>query len=92
MTQEELNSVLVSVGATVEGGFHRLPEGATATFQLARDGVGLSVSKATAVKSTNGQLQIRTERGETCFVALNDVFACVVDEAKGRAGRRAGFA
>lgn len=92
MTQEELNLVLESVGATVDAGFHRLPEGATATFQVARDGVGLSVSKATAVKHANGQLQIRTERGETCFVALADVFACVVDEAKGRSARRAGFA
>jgi hypothetical protein len=92
VTQEELNLVLTTVGATAEGGFHQLPEGATATFQLARNGVGFSVSKANAVKHTNGQLQIRTERGETCFVALNDVFACVIDEVKGRAARRAGFA
>jgi hypothetical protein len=92
VTKEQFDLVLSAVGAAIEDGFHRFPEGCSATFQVAKDGVGFSVSRANAVKNNGGQLQIRTEKGESCFVSLADVFACVVDERQGRSARRAGFA
>jgi hypothetical protein len=92
VTQEQLDLVLSAAGCAAEDDFHRFPEGCTATFQVAKDGVGFSVSRANSVKNTGGQLHIRTEKGESCFVALGDVFACVVDERGGRSARRAGFA
>jgi hypothetical protein len=92
VTQEQLDLVLSTAGGGIEEGFHRFPEGCTATFQVAKDGVGFSVSRANSVKNAGGQLHIRTEKGESCFVALADVFACVVDEGRGRSARRAGFA
>jgi hypothetical protein len=91
VTLDQFNQVLLAAGGTDEGGFHHFPEGSTATFQVAKDGFGFSVSRANAVKNSAGQLHIRTEKGESCFVALENVFACVVDEGRGRSARRAGF-
>lgn len=92
MTQEQLDLVLSTAGGAVEEGFHCFPEGCTATFQVARDGVGFSIARANRIKNAGGQLHIGTEKGELCFVALADVFACVVDAGRGRSSRRAGFA
>jgi hypothetical protein len=92
VTHEELGLVLGSIASTPgEDGFQNFPEGCTATLQIAKDGVGLTVSRAIAVKESGGQLQVRTEKGETSYVSLSDVFACTVDAGKGRSARRAGF-
>lgn len=90
MTREELNSILEVIGATPEGEWLEFPDGHTATFQVAFEGVGLSVSRATALRQMGTQLHIRTERGDTCVIALAHVFACVID-GTGRETRRAGF-
>ena len=92
MKNEELSAVLRSIGTSPgEDGFQNLPEGCTASFQVARDGVGLTVARAISIKQSGEQLEIRTEKGETSFVSLADVFACTVDLGKGRSARRAGF-
>jgi hypothetical protein len=91
VTKDELEGILAASKAKAEEGWQHLPEGNTATFQIAKDGVGLSVTRAVAVKQVGEQLQIRTEKGETCFVPLSGVFACIVDGGA-RSGRRAGFA
>jgi hypothetical protein len=91
VTTEELTAVLDLIGTEKDGDWLQFSEGRTATFQVAADGVGFSVSRATALRRAGSQLQLRTEKGETCVVTLSQVFACVVD-GMGRASRRAGFA
>lgn len=90
MTEEQFRAVLDLVGANADGDWLQFPEGNTVTFQVAREGVGFSVSRSTAVKSVGDLVQIRTEKGDTCVVVRDQIFAATVD-ASGRAMRRAGF-
>lgn len=92
MTKEDFNAVLEVIGGDVDGDWHRFPEGLTATFQIAKDGVGFSVSRVTSLRLGGRLLHLRTAKGETCVVEFENVFASVIDAAAGKATRRAGFA
>lgn len=91
MTLEELQRIVGLCDAAQEGEWSRLPEGKSATFHVACNGVGLSVSRVGELKVAERQLLMKTARDELFVVALADVFACSIDQA-GNQARKAGFA
>jgi hypothetical protein len=90
MTAEEFQNIVRLAEVTVEGEWSKLPEGRTMTLHVASGGVGLAVSRVSSIKVALPQLVLRTAREELFVVALNDVFACAIDQAGGQA-RKAGF-
>ena len=90
MTLEELKSVLAAAEVTHEGEWAELPEGRTATVHVACNGVGLSISRVTALKFVSPLLHAKTSREELFVVSTADVFAFAVDLGSHH-GRKAGF-
>ncbi len=90
MTLEELKSVLAASEAVQENGWDVLPEGRTATLHVACNGVGLPVSRVTALKVVSPLLHAKTSREELFVVSTADVFAFAVDMGSHH-GRKAGF-
>lgn len=91
MTLEELQRIVGLCDAARDGEWYRLPEGKSATFHVASNGVGLSVSRVGELQVVDRQLLLKTARAELFVVALADVFACSIDQA-GNQARKAGFA
>ena len=93
MTEDMFRTLLDDIGAKRdEDGLLRLPEGQLMTLYAAHDGVSLTVAKVEALRVTNGVVRARSAKGESYFIAREDLFAMSVDGgAQVQAGRKAGF-
>jgi len=93
MTEDMFRTVLDTIGAkTDEEGWMRLPEGQLMTLYAAHDGVALNIAKVETVRASHGILRARSSKGETFFVAREDLFAVSVDGgSQVTSGRKAGF-
>jgi hypothetical protein len=92
MNQDQLEAILKAAGAKVgTDGYHTLPEGATLTLYVAKDGASLNVPKVDAIK-IEGDLVVAQTKKETFFVARSDVFGAGLEANKtSQPVRRAGF-
>lgn len=93
MTEDMFRTLLDDVGAKRDDeGVARLPEGQLITLYSAHDGVSLTVAKVEALRMVHGIVRARTSKGETFFIAREDLFAMSVDGgAQTQSGRKAGF-
>lgn len=93
MTEDMFRSLLDDVGAKRDDeGIIRLPEGKLVTLYAAHDGVPLTVAKVEALRISNGVVRARSAKGESFFIAREDLFAMSVDGGtQVQAGRKAGF-
>ncbi len=93
MTEDMLRSLLDDIGAKRDDeGVVRLPEGQLMTLYAAHDGVSLTVAKVEALRIAHGIVRARSAKGESYFIAREDLFALSVDGgAQVQAGRKAGF-
>jgi hypothetical protein len=93
MTEDMFRSLLDDVGAKRDDeGVIRLPEGQLVTLYAAHDGVPLSVAKVEAIRVTNAIIRARTAKGESFYIAREDLFAMSVDGgSQTQMGRKAGF-
>ena len=93
MTEDMFRTLLDDIGAKRDDeGILRLPEGQLMTLYAAHDGVSLTVAKVEALRVTNGIVRARSAKGETFFIAREDLFAMSVDGGtQVQAGRKAGF-
>lgn len=91
MTHDHLALILDNQAAKPDKeGWSVLTEGRTLTLYVSHDGASLTVSRIEAVLVKGGLVRARTVKGETFFLALDDVF-CAAAEAPPAQGRRAGF-
>jgi len=93
MTEDMFRSVLDTIGAkSDDDGWLRLPEGQLITLYAAHDGVPLNIAKVETIRVAHGIIRARSAKGETFFMAREDLFAMSVDGgAQVAAGRKAGF-
>lgn len=93
MTDDMFRSLLDDIGAKRDDeGVIRLPEGQLMTLYAAHEGVQLSVAKVEALRVTNGVVRARTAKGESFYIAREDLFAMSVDGGnQTQIGRKAGF-
>lgn len=93
MTEDMFRSVLDSLSAkTDEEGWICPPEGQLLTLYAAHDGVSLTIAKVSAVRQVHGVVRARSSKGESYFVAREDLFAISVDgSTQVTSGRKAGF-
>ncbi len=96
MKREDFDRILVEFGGVPENekgqSRYKLPSGTLLSFYAANAGVPLSVTKTEEVRCTDGILFLRTARGETFAIALEDLFSIAKEaSASGPSGRRAGF-
>lgn len=91
MDNAHIAAILETAGATeAKDGYRELPEGRSASFYASRNGVGLTISRVTAVRSAEPFLYLRTSKNETFVVAASDLFAGAVEGTAGPS-RKAGF-
>ncbi len=91
MDSKHLQTLLDVVGATKnDQGWWEAPEGRSFTLYAAHGAVPLSIAKATALRLEGPLAQIKTGKGETFFVLVEDLFAGSV-EGTSSTGRKAGF-
>lgn len=93
MTEDMLRTLLDDIGAKRDDdGVIRLPEGQLMTLYAAHDGVPLTVGKVEALRLTNNVVRARSAKGESFFIAREDLFALSVDGGDQiKSGRKAGF-
>ncbi len=96
MKREDFDRILVDFGGkeeTAKGETRfAFPSGTLLNFYAASNGVPLNISKAEEVRVRDGLVFLKTARGETFALALEDVFSLGKEaSATGPAGRRAGF-
>ncbi|MDC0746261.1 hypothetical protein [Polyangium mundeleinium] len=93
MTEDMLRTVLDTVGVSTDPeGWLRLPEGQLLTLYAAHDGVSLNIAKVESLRIAHGVIRARSNKGESFFVAREDLFAVSLDGGtKVSAGRKAGF-
>jgi hypothetical protein len=93
MIGDNLQTILENAQAKVEkDGFAVLPEGTTATLYLSHNGVGLTISRVSAIKADRGTIHARTTKRETFMIEPGDLFAVALEGAQGGPpARRAGF-
>lgn len=93
MTEDMFRTLLDDIGAKRDDeGVIRLPEGQLMTLYAAHDGVPLTVAKVEALRVTHGVVRARSAKGESFFIAREDLFALSVDGGTAvQAGRKAGF-
>ncbi|MDI1433549.1 MULTISPECIES: hypothetical protein [Polyangium] len=93
MTEDMLRTVLDTASVTTDPeGWLRLPEGQLLTLYVAHDGVSLNIAKVESLRIAHGVIRARSIKGESFFVAREDLFAVSVDGGtKLAAGRKAGF-
>jgi hypothetical protein len=92
MAIELVESILKGAQAKAEkDGYHVLPEGATITLYVAKNGASLTVSRVEALKPDGDFIYARTSKRETFVVSRSDVFAVACEGALGQPARRAGF-
>ncbi|UQA55684.1 hypothetical protein [Polyangium aurulentum] len=93
MTEDMLRSVLdISNAKQDDDGWLRLPEHQLLTLYTAHEGVQLTVGKVEALRVAQGIVRARTTKGDTYFVALQDMFAMSLDGGtQTTPGRKAGF-
>jgi hypothetical protein len=90
MVKEQLEAILATAEARAEEGWLVLPEGRSLTLYLAKDGVGLNVSRIEAALVEGSFVRARTLRGEVFVVAISDIFA-VATEGNASKSKKAGF-
>lgn len=92
MTHEELGAILKAAGAKAgTDGYHTLPDGATLTLYVAKDGASLNITKVEGVK-LEGELVVALTKRETFYVGRADVFGASFEPQKpSQPARRAGF-
>lgn len=93
MTEDMFRTVLETVGVTTDKeGWLRLPEGQLMTLYASHDGVALNIAKVECLRMVHGVIRARSSKGETFFVAREDLFAVSLDGGNTvAAGRKAGF-
>jgi hypothetical protein len=92
MATDLFQTVLQSAQAKAEkDGYHVLPEGATMTFYVAKNGASMTVARVEAVKLEGNLVFARTTKRETFVMWREDVFAAACEGALGQPARRAGF-
>jgi hypothetical protein len=93
MTDDMFRSLLDDIGAKRDDdGVLHLPEGKLVTLYAAHDGVSLTVGKVEGLRVSNGIIRARSVKGESFFIAREDLFAISVDGGtQVQAGRKAGF-
>jgi hypothetical protein len=93
MTEDMFRSLLDDIGAKRDDeGVVRLPEDQLLTLYAAHDGVPLSVAKVEVLRLAHGVVRARTAKGESFYIAREDLFAMSVDGgSKTQMGRKAGF-
>ena len=93
MTEDMFRTVLDAASVSTDPeGWLRLPEGQLLTLYAAHDGVALNIAKVEALRLAHGVIRARSNKGETFFVAREDLFAVSLDGGtKVSAGRKAGF-
>lgn len=93
MTDDMFRSLLDDIGAKRDDdGVLHLPEGKLVTLYAAHDGVSLTVAKVEGLRLSNGVIRARSVKGESFFIAREDLFAISVDGGtQVQAGRKAGF-
>jgi hypothetical protein len=94
MTEAMLKRILEEAQAKKgEGGEQELGEGRKLTVYAAHAGVPLTVSKVVGVRMLDGAtVQVRNDKGERTFIALDDMFAAGVEGAgPSSMSRKAGF-
>ncbi len=92
MDNAHLAAILRTAGASEakDGGFSELPEGRSASFYAAHNGVALTIARVVAVQSAEPFVYLRTSKNETFVVATSDLFAGAVEGIAGPS-RKAGF-
>lgn len=93
MTEEMFRVVLETANAKSDkDGWSALPEGCLMTLYAAHNGVPLNVGKVEAVRGAGGIVKVRTLKGDTFLLALEDIFAAAFDGGVGSpTARKAGF-
>ncbi len=94
MTEAMLKRILEEAQAKKgEGGEQELGEGRRLTVYVAHAGVPLTVSKVVGLRVLEGAtVQVRNDKGERTFLALEDIFAAGVEGSGPSANaRKAGF-
>ena len=93
MTEDMFRTVLDTVGVTTDSeGWLRLPEGQVMTLYAAHDGVSLNIAKVESLRVAHGVIRARSSKGESFYVAREDLFAVSLDGGtKVSTGRKAGF-
>jgi hypothetical protein len=91
MNQDHLSALLAAAGAKKDSeGWIKAPDGRHLILHAAFSGVGLTVSRVSAVRVEGGLVHARTSKGDLFILALSDVFAGAVEGAS-TSGRKAGF-
>ncbi len=93
MTEDMFRTVLDTVGVTTDPeGWLRLPEGQLMNLYAAHDGVALNITRVESLRIAHGVIRARSAKGESFFVAREDLFAVSLDGGtKVAASRKAGF-
>jgi hypothetical protein len=91
MTEDHLASLLAVAEAKKEkDGWHALPEARHLSLYAAYNGASLTVARVTGLKRDGNLILVRTVKGETYILALEDLFAGAVESPTGST-RKAGF-
>jgi len=92
MTEDQLSEILKIAGVKEKDGYHVLPEGATLTLYIAKNGASLNVPKIEAIK-IDGDMVLARGKKELFFVAPGDIFGAGLETTTtaGQPLRRAGF-
>ncbi|HEU4405035.1 MAG TPA: hypothetical protein VFS43_07060 [Polyangiaceae bacterium] len=92
MERGHLGVILATAGASQgDEGWSNLPEGKFLTLHAAHNGVGLTIGRGVAVRTEGSLIFLRTMKGETFVLDINDVFAGAVDGTAPASARTAGF-
>ena len=80
MTEEMFRVVLETAGAKADkDGWASLPDHHMMTLYVGHNGVQLTVSKVTAVKTVGPICKARNLKGELFVLAIDDIFATALD-------------
>ena len=92
MTEEMFRLILDSAQVkTDKEGWAVMPEGRHLTLYASHAGVSLTIGKVEKLRTQQSVVRARNVKGETYFIALNDLFAAAVDGQDAAAGRKPGF-
>jgi hypothetical protein len=90
MAKEHVWAVLNLAGAEARDGWWQMPEGKAMSLYAGRGGVGLTVSRILALREEGLFWHLRTAKGDTYVVDVDDVFAGAVEGGSASANK-AGF-
>jgi hypothetical protein len=92
MERSQLEDMLKSVEAqAVKAGFWEMPKGRLINLNVARQGVGFTVSRGKSLEFLGDLAKVRTEKGDITFVHLAEIFAVSIEGGEISNARKAGF-